>query len=245
LCLCETIGGACPECGVVTVVAPPADVLVSHADLAMVLRALYPIPVASEVMDARHTFLVCTKRPERMAWLRNASPMPNVILLTSVSTQADADERLPHLMRLAAAGWKVGVSVEPMLGPVDLAPWTDLGHTTCCGGEPEYCHSCDYGGWMRRQQVYNEHGHVKLSWVVCGAESGPGARSMHPDWARQVRDQCVAAGVPFAYKQGPGDGATNNRIDSGEHRPVDMLGWCGMVPVLDGVTWTQTPWGRE
>lgn len=41
----------------------------------------------------------------------------------------------------------------------------------------------------------------KLDWVVCGGESGPHARPMHPDWARSLRDQCAAAGVPFLFKQ--------------------------------------------
>lgn len=40
-----------------------------------------------------------------------------------------------------------------------------------------------------------------IDWVICGGESGPGARPMHPDWARSLRDQCQAAGVPFFFKQ--------------------------------------------
>ena len=40
-----------------------------------------------------------------------------------------------------------------------------------------------------------------ISWVICGGESGPGARPMHPDWVRSIRDQCVAAAVPFLLKQ--------------------------------------------
>src|SRR5690606_34038611 len=43
--------------------------------------------------------------------------------------------------------------------------------------------------------------HQGLDWVVCGGESGPGARPMHPDWARSLRDQCAAAGVAFFFKQ--------------------------------------------
>lgn len=42
---------------------------------------------------------------------------------------------------------------------------------------------------------------VKPDWVIAGGESGPGARPMHPDWARSLRDQCAAAGVPFFFKQ--------------------------------------------
>lgn len=40
-----------------------------------------------------------------------------------------------------------------------------------------------------------------IDWVVAGGESGPGARPMNPDWARSLRDQCAAAGVPFLFKQ--------------------------------------------
>lgn len=49
---------------------------------------------------------------------------------------------------------------------------------------------------------------TSIGWVICGGESGPNARPMHPDWARSLRDQCQAAGVPFFFKQwgewGPG-----------------------------------------
>lgn len=41
----------------------------------------------------------------------------------------------------------------------------------------------------------------KISWTIVGGESGPKARPMHPDWARSLRDQCKAAGVPFHFKQ--------------------------------------------
>lgn len=53
-----------------------------------------------------------------------------------------------------------------------------------------------------------------ISWVILGGESGPGARPMHPDWVRGVRDQCQAAGVPFFFKQW------------GEWSPVQPDTWC-------------------
>lgn len=40
-----------------------------------------------------------------------------------------------------------------------------------------------------------------IDWVICGGESGFGARAMNPDWARSVRDQCASAGIPFFFKQ--------------------------------------------
>jgi hypothetical protein len=52
-------------------------------------------------------------------------------------------------------------------------------------------------GWANDYPLnYPKH---RLDWVICGGESGP--RPMHPDWARSVRDQCAAAGVPFFFKQ--------------------------------------------
>lgn len=55
-----------------------------------------------------------------------------------------------------------------------------------------------------------------ISWVVVGGESGPGARPMHPDWARSIRDQCQAAGVAFNFKQwgGVNKKATGRLLDS-------------------------------
>jgi protein gp37 len=40
-----------------------------------------------------------------------------------------------------------------------------------------------------------------VDWVIVGGESGASARPMHPDWARSLRNQCAAAGVPFLFKQ--------------------------------------------
>jgi protein gp37 len=40
-----------------------------------------------------------------------------------------------------------------------------------------------------------------IDWVIVGGESGPGARPMDPQWARAIRDRCIAGGVPFFFKQ--------------------------------------------
>jgi len=111
-------------------------------------------------------------------------PLSNVWLGVSVEDQAAADERVPLLLRVPAA--VRFVSVEPMLGPVDLErprPGPDLGQ-----GE----------GHMICQPWLIQSG---IDWVICGGESGPHARPMHPHWARSLRDQCEAAGVPFLFKQ--------------------------------------------
>lgn len=93
-----------------------------------------------------------------------------------------------------------------------------------------------------------------ISWVICGGESGPGARPMHPDWARGLRDQCVAAGVPFFLKQWgewcysdqmPED--TWTRLDSAinlgqqPHPEPHRVGKQAAGRELDGRTWDEYP----
>lgn len=67
----------------------------------------------------------------------------------------------------------------------------------------------------------------KIDWVIVGGESGPGARPMKAEWARDIRDQCVAAGVPFFFKQWGGV----NKKKAGR--------------VLDGRTWDEMPGGFD
>lgn len=55
------------------------------------------------------------------------------------------------------------------------------------------------------------------SWVICGGESGPHARPMHPDWPKSLRDQCAAAGVPYLFKQ---HGEWFGELGSGNYRPA-------------------------
>jgi protein gp37 len=150
------------------------------------------------LLARQHTFQILTKRPEQMRkwfreWYAGQLPSKNVWLGVSVEDQKTADERIPLLLETpAAVRW---VSYEPALGPVDFTPFFDPVGSYCCGGEPEFCHCLD-------QWPCDEHGnYLSPNWIVCGGESGPGARPMHPDWARSARDQCQAAGVPFFFKQ--------------------------------------------
>jgi protein gp37 len=157
-----------------------------------------------------HVFQVLTKRHERMArymatrarqaWNRarlgpDAWPARNLWLGVSVENQAEADRRIPHLLAVPA---KVRfLSCEPLLGPVDL-------HSALCR-ETGSCPTCPQclGG---------------IDWVIAGGESGPGARPMHPDWARGLRNQCADAGVPYFFKQW------------GAFEPVTIIDdGCGMV----------------
>lgn len=117
---------------------------------------------------------------------------PNVWIGATVVNQAEADRDIPKLLAVPAA--KRFLSMEPLLGPVDLGTIynTDFGE-----GQP-YLHPLI-------GRVSDGHGDScgapSIDWVIVGGESGPGARPMHPNWAKSLRDQCEAAGVPFLFKQ--------------------------------------------
>ena len=67
-----------------------------------------------------------------------------------------------------------------------------------------------------------------IDWVIVGGESGPGARLMQADWARDIRDQCLAAGVPFHFKQWGG-------VFKKRHgRLLDGRTWDGMPAAAGG-----------
>lgn len=147
----------------------------------------------------QHTFMVLTKRADRMEeyitqadteqlhWLgrykilglshfgeRVTWPLPNVLLGISVENQKAADERHHHLARLHDQGWTTFWSAEPLIGEVSIS---------------QACRSRD---------LFGSEG---LSWVICGGESGMGARPMHPEWARSLRDQCQSYGISYFFKQ--------------------------------------------
>ena len=115
-------------------------------------------------------------------------PLPNVWLGTSVENQEQADKRIPHLLQTPAA--VRFLSIEPLLGRIDL---TKL---PVPGAKEGLC----VDALKSNDARYFEAEH-HVDWVIVGGESGHGARPMHPDWARSLRDQCVAAGVAFFFKQ--------------------------------------------
>jgi protein gp37 len=118
-----------------------------------------------------------TKRIERVAarlppdW---GHGYHNVWMGASVENQKYADLRIPILLQIPAVVHFI--SYEPALGPVDL---------------DAYLRTLEYD-----MQIFKG-----LDWVICGGESGAGYRPMDPQWARDVRDQCKAAGVSFFFKQ--------------------------------------------
>ncbi len=115
----------------------------------------------------------------------------NVMLGATIVNQEEADRDIPKLLAVPAA--RRFLSMEPLLGPVNLTaiPMSGSGH-----------HEFDpiiTANVLRRAEAYPPLS--SLDWVIVGGESGPGARPMHPLWARDLRDQCAAAGVPFLFKQ--------------------------------------------
>lgn len=118
------------------------------------------------------------------AWLRNdVDPIPeNVWLGATIVNQEEADRDIPKLLSTPAA--VRFLSMEPLLGPVTL---------------PSIVRGID--GGLYHIGVADRMHALGIDWVIAGGESGPGARPMHPAWARSLRDQCAAAGVPLHLKQ--------------------------------------------
>jgi len=175
------------------------------------------IAKAFAIMDLarQHTYMVLTKRPERakrilndedfqfhIGWFQSQAirefglpepkeigpfPFKNVWIGVSVENQATADERIPLLLQIPAV--VRFISAEPLLGPIVLkrkaVDEQEIIQATLMGLLEEYSRAVERG----------------IDWVICGGESGPGARPMHPDWVRGLRDQCQAANVPFFFKQ--------------------------------------------
>jgi len=114
-------------------------------------------------------------------------PLPNVWLGVSAERQQEADERIPDLLATPAA--VRFVSAEPLLGPIDFTSLPSI------SGIGRHLDALSNAGC--------EHADIpsKLDWIIVGGESGPGARPMHSDWARSIRDQCKMAGVKFFMKQ--------------------------------------------
>lgn len=130
----------------------------------------------------------------REFWSDNV--LPNVWIGATICNQAEADRDIPKLLSTPA---RVRfLSIEPMLGPVDIR-WALPDIRTGC------CHRCGFRtnrvGGVCPADGETLRGDIGVDWVICGGESGPKARPMHPDWLRSLRDQCAAAGVPFLFKQ--------------------------------------------
>lgn len=190
-------------------------------------------------------------------WLDGNSPS-NVWLGVTAVNQPEVNRDIHKLLCTPAA--IRFISVEPMLGAMDISPFLERGDSDLAD-DP-------LAAALLAGAVADGHGWVMpaLDWVICGGESGPNARPMHPAWVRSLRDQCVAAGVPYLFKQWgewiPRGGTTwdewimedgsrySGSFDTRQHLqsvlPDDS---CGIERVgkksagrkLDGRTWDQFP----
>jgi protein gp37 len=122
-----------------------------------------------------------------------------VWLGTTTENQKYADIRIPQLLACRDLAPVLFLSVEPMLGPVEL---------------PLCFHSSD-----DPNQTDHSACAPIVDWVICGAEDGNGRRPMDIAWARSLRDQCKAAGVPFFMKQLEVDGKVTDDVTK---FPVDL-----------------------
>ena len=170
----------------------------------------------------QHIFIVVTKRPQEVVKFFNRDgvnwtptyaaeahhvklelpddydwPPKNVWGICTMEDQPRIDERMPIWLQAPFA--VKGVSIEPMLGRVDLVRSGALGcdcpqDEDLGEGEDERCHgTCNF--------YKNSIDKRRIDWVILGGESGPGARPMHPIWVRDILNQCRAANVPFFFKQ--------------------------------------------
>ncbi len=170
-------------------------------------------------------WLLVTKRIGNVAKMAQAAGgMPdNVWLGATIVNQLEADRDISKLLETNGPRYRF-LSMEPLLGEVNIEPWLNP-DKTCQGcddgeGHGNRCSRTDIPlreqcPWNRAVQIVSDHGPYAqdgepaavtcevrtLDWVIVGGESGPRARPMHPDWARSLRDQCAAACVPFLFKQ--------------------------------------------
>lgn len=186
-----------------------------------------PMPFIDEILDVisatpHHTYILLTKRPENLEHklygfhddapcreLGGGDYLPNLWLGVTAENQKAADERIPILLQIPAA--VRFVSVEPMLERIEM---DDRWNCPRCNGTGYFqtdpyivrCHGCS-------EPLEDRGTGIGIDWVICGGETGPGARPMNPDWARDLRDQCTAAGVPFFFK----------KLGAGRETPDDLM----------------------
>jgi protein gp37 len=138
--------------------------------------------------------LILTKRPERMlAYV--ATPLSNVWLGVTAENQSTADERIPILLQTPAA--RRFVSIEPMLERVNLWALSD-GSWYDKEGATKYNALSGTAWWSNGDHGLG--GGPKLDWVICGPETGPGARPCDPEWVAQTIGECRDSRVPCFVK---------------------------------------------
>lgn len=201
-----------------------------------------------------HTCILLTKRAHRMReffcewlpsqtehedpevmsmalWWKHEGQHPRLLLGVTVENQRCADERIPELLEIPGRHW---LSVEPMLGAIDIDPphcdvhqrdfdfFMDNGTIRCCECAADgYIGEAEYGHWLD-----------KIDWVVAGCESGPNRRGTKVDWLRYLRDRCRFAGVAFLLKQMEIDGKVVSRPELDGQQWLEDGGCAGCSTML-------------
>lgn len=189
----RTVGAHSDGC-----IFPPDQRPARNATMADVRRRVFAIIDRCDWLD----FLILTKRPQniRGMWQSrchrcDGDPRcdecrgmgmhrPNVHLLYSASDQPSLDAGIAHLLACRPLVPVLGLSLEPLTGPISIA-------------NALKCAAIEYEG----ESIAMWPLPMPIDGVIVGGESGPHARPMHPDWARSLRDQCQAAGTAFFFKQ--------------------------------------------
>lgn len=164
--------------------------------------------------EPQHAFLALTKRPQGAAnffGLFEINPPDNWWTGLTLCNQAEADEKIPVFLQVPG---KKFLSLEPLISPISFR-------------------------WMKWISRTKPTGHLDIlkdiSGAILGGETGPGARPLHPDWVRSVRDQCAESGVPFFFK------------GWGKHVPAGQasISQINTRRFLDGRTHNDLPWYRQ
>lgn len=146
------------------------------------------------LLTQRHTYQVLTKRPERMRRIVGAPNFGECVY--------DMAFDMSHM-------WGRGGLIDGVPERDGAPPnvWLGVSVENQKHGLPriEYLRRVPAAvRFLSVEPLLEDLGPIDLAgiqWVICGGESGRGARPMHPAWARRLRDQCQAAGVPFFFKQ--------------------------------------------
>jgi len=149
----------------------------------------------------QHIFMLLTKRADNMATffhrikrMYNLDVLPNIWPGATIENQEMANKRIPPLLKIKSKiHW---ISVEPMTENIDISLWL-------------------YSGYLEPPQD------DIINWVIAGGESGHNARPVHPNWIRNLRNQCEKANTSFFFKQW------------GEYQPITTTDGRQILPFAD------------
>ncbi|MEV0996913.1 DUF5131 family protein [Nonomuraea sp. NPDC050202] len=175
--------------------------------------------------------------------LNDAPWMParlaTVWLGVTLTTQAEADQRIPDLLEARAAGRFLLCA--PLLEPLNLHPYLakmiPVTHPHHDAPDGALVHGMERHGdqWIRRERIH---------WIVAGGESGPKARPTHPTWLTDLAGACDKASVPFMFT-GWGAWAPAPWKVAIDREPLDTLYARQVVAEQIGATHAMTSYAYE